>query len=103
MVSPCAFFQGKRYAWDAETQGWILGAFFYGYIITQIPGGYFASKMGGKLLLGYGILGTALFTLLTPIAADLGAVPLIVLRALEGLGEVNFICASLSHFLKISV
>ncbi|KAM6166891.1 sialin isoform 1-T1 [Erethizon dorsatum] len=78
---------GKRYPWDAETQGWILGAFFYGYIITQIPGGYFASKIGGKLLLGYGILGTSLFTLLTPIAANLGAVPLIVLRALEGLGE----------------
>ncbi|XP_004864008.2 sialin isoform X3 [Heterocephalus glaber] len=78
---------GKRYPWDAETQGWILGAFFYGYIITQIPGGYFASKIGGKLLLGYGILATSLFTLLTPIAADLGAVMLIMLRALEGLGE----------------
>uniref|UniRef100_A0A8C2YQL3 Sialin n=2 Tax=Chinchilla lanigera TaxID=34839 RepID=A0A8C2YQL3_CHILA len=78
---------GKRYPWDAETQGWILGAFFYGYIITQIPGGYFASKVGGKLLLGYGILGTSLFTLLTPIASDLGAGALIVLRALEGLGE----------------
>lgn len=78
---------GKRYPWDAETQGWILGAFFYGYIITQIPGGYFASKIGGKLLLGYGILGTSLFTLLTPVTADLGAMALIVLRALEGLGE----------------
>ncbi|XP_023566265.1 sialin [Octodon degus] len=48
---------GKRYAWDAETQGWILGAFFYGYIVTQVPGGYFASRIGGKLLLGYGING----------------------------------------------
>jgi ACS family sodium-dependent inorganic phosphate cotransporter-like MFS transporter 5 len=35
---------GKRYHWDAGTQGWILGSFFYGYIITQIPGGYMASK-----------------------------------------------------------
>ncbi|ELV10819.1 Sialin [Tupaia chinensis] len=78
---------GKRYHWDAETQGWILGSFFYGYILTQIPGGYIASKVGGKLLLGFGILGTAVLTLFTPVAADLGAVPLIVLRALEGLGE----------------
>uniref|UniRef100_A0A8C0N542 Major facilitator superfamily (MFS) profile domain-containing protein n=1 Tax=Canis lupus familiaris TaxID=9615 RepID=A0A8C0N542_CANLF len=39
---------GKRYQWDAETQGWILGSFFYGYIITQIPGGYIASKVGGE-------------------------------------------------------
>ncbi|KAG3289800.1 SLC17A5-like, partial [Ictidomys tridecemlineatus] len=78
---------GKRYQWDAETQGWILGSFFYGYIITQIPGGYVASKIGGKLLLGFGILGTSVFTLFTPIAADLGVAALIVLRALEGLGE----------------
>uniref|UniRef100_A0A8C9D8I4 Sialin n=1 Tax=Panthera leo TaxID=9689 RepID=A0A8C9D8I4_PANLE len=78
---------GKRYQWDAETQGWILGSFFYGYIITQIPGGYIASKVGGKLLLGFGILGTAIFTLFTPVAADFGVGALIVLRALEGLGE----------------
>ncbi|OBS57466.1 hypothetical protein A6R68_11411, partial [Neotoma lepida] len=78
---------GKKYQWDAETQGWILGSFFYGYIITQIPGGYIASRIGGKLLLGFGILGTAVFTLFTPMAADLGVVALIVLRALEGLGE----------------
>lgn len=78
---------GKKYQWDAETQGWILGSFFYGYIVTQIPGGYMASRIGGKLLLGLGILGTAVFTLFTPLAADLGVVALIVLRALEGLGE----------------
>nr|XP_004660547.2 sialin isoform X2 [Jaculus jaculus] len=78
---------GRRYQWDAETQGWILGSFFYGYIITQIPGGYIANKVGGKLLLGFGVLGTAIFTLFTPIAADLGAIALIVLRAVEGLGE----------------
>nr|KAF6363634.1 solute carrier family 17 member 5 [Pipistrellus kuhlii] len=52
-----------------------------------IPGGYVASKVGGKLLLGFGILGTAVFTLFTPIAADIGVGALIVLRALEGLGE----------------
>ncbi|KAF4025043.1 hypothetical protein G4228_017044 [Cervus hanglu yarkandensis] len=78
---------GKKYQWDAETQGWILGSFFYGYIITQIPGGYVASKSGGKLLLGFGILGTAVFTLFTPLAADFGVGALVALRALEGLGE----------------
>ncbi|XP_068137593.1 sialin [Hyperolius riggenbachi] len=78
---------GRKYDWDSDTQGWILGAFFYGYILTQIPGGYLAGKIGGKLLLGFGILCTAVFTLLTPLAADLGAGYLIAVRALEGLGE----------------
>lgn len=50
-----------------------------------------ASRIGGKLLLGLGILGTAVFTLFTPLAADLGVVALIVLRALEGLGEVKLL------------
>lgn len=79
---------GEKYSWDADTQGWILGSFFYGYIITQIPGGYLASKIGGKLLLGFGIFGTSVFTLLTPLAANLGVGYLIAVRALEGLGEV---------------
>uniref|UniRef100_A0A3B3RGQ7 Sialin n=1 Tax=Paramormyrops kingsleyae TaxID=1676925 RepID=A0A3B3RGQ7_9TELE len=75
------------YDWDSETQGWILGSFFYGYILTQIPGGYLARKYGAKWLLGLGILGTVLFTLLTPLAADLGAGYLIAVRVLEGIGE----------------
>ncbi|KAM3851902.1 sialin isoform 4-T4 [Vipera latastei] len=78
---------GKSYPWDAEMQGWILGSFFYGYIITQVPGGYLARQFGAKLLLGFGILGTAVFTLFTPLAADLGAGFLIAVRVLEGLGE----------------
>ncbi|XP_072534238.1 sialin [Salminus brasiliensis] len=75
------------YDWDSETQGWILGSFFYGYIFTQIPGGYLARKYGAKWLLGVGILGTVIFTLLTPVAADLGAGYLIAVRVLEGIGE----------------
>uniref|UniRef100_A0ACB8GDG3 Uncharacterized protein n=1 Tax=Sphaerodactylus townsendi TaxID=933632 RepID=A0ACB8GDG3_9SAUR len=78
---------GKKYNWNADTQGWILGSFFYGYIITQIPGGYLARRVGGKLLMGFGVLGTAIFTLFTPLAADLGVGYLIAVRALEGVGE----------------
>ncbi|KAF3708010.1 Sialin Membrane glycoprotein SP55 [Channa argus] len=75
------------YNWSSETQGWILGSFFYGYILTQIPGGYLAGRFGPKWLMGFGILGTVVFTLLTPLAADLGAGYLIAVRALEGVGE----------------
>ncbi|TWW78379.1 sialin isoform X1 [Takifugu rubripes] len=77
----------SMYDWDSETQGWILGAFFYGYILTQIPGGYLASRCGPKWLLGLGVLGTVLFTLLTPLAANLGANYLFAVRVFEGIGE----------------
>ncbi|KAK0146018.1 Sialin [Merluccius polli] len=75
------------YNWDSETQGWILGSFFYGYIFTQVLGGYLASRYGAKWLMGLGILGTVVFTLLTPVAADLGPGYLIAVRILEGIGE----------------
>lgn len=75
------------YDWDSETQGWILGSFFYGYIITQIPGGYLAGRLGPKWLLGFGVLGTVIFTLLTPVAADWGSGYLIAVRVIEGIGE----------------
>uniref|UniRef100_A0A4W3HER2 Sialin n=1 Tax=Callorhinchus milii TaxID=7868 RepID=A0A4W3HER2_CALMI len=77
----------EMYNWDSETQGIILSAFFYGYLFTQIPGGYLAGRFGGKVLLGYGILSAGIFTLFTPIAAKLGVPYLIAVRAIEGLGE----------------
>lgn len=87
-VCVCAVSQASVYDWDSETQGWILGSFFYGYILTQVPGGYLARRYGAKWLLGLGILGTVIFTLLTPLAADMGAGYLIAVRILEGIGEV---------------
>ena len=31
--------------------------FFYGYVLTQVPGGRLAEKVGGKWLFGGGVLG----------------------------------------------
>lgn len=69
-----------------------MSAFFYGYIITQVPGGWLANRYGGKKVLGYGIFITALFTGLTPIAARTHVVFLIAVRILAGFGEVCCIC-----------
>ncbi|CAB1321051.1 unnamed protein product [Coregonus sp. 'balchen'] len=76
-----------QYSWDSQTQGLLLGAFFFGYLVTQIPGGYLAGHFGGSIFLGGGVLGTAALTLLTPLAAQLGPYWLFGLRALEGFGE----------------
>ena len=42
---------GGQFDWDSETQGYILGGFFYGYMATQILGGFLADKFGARLLL----------------------------------------------------
>lgn len=76
------------FEWDEYTQGLILSSFFWGYVITHLPGGMLAEKFGGKYVLGLGILSTAIFTLLTPLAATYGGANwLIAVRFLEGLGE----------------
>ncbi|XP_034610165.1 probable small intestine urate exporter isoform X3 [Trachemys scripta elegans] len=75
------------YDWSAKTQGVILSAFFYGYLFTQLLGGYWSGMFGGKLVLGYGLLSTSALTLLVPLAASLGAPYLIGLQALLGMAE----------------
>lgn len=46
-----------------------------------------AETLGGKLVYGIGVFLTALFTLLTPIAAKRSLPALVLVRILEGLGE----------------
>ncbi|CAH0397954.1 unnamed protein product [Chilo suppressalis] len=74
--------------WSEATQGLILGSFYYGYILTHIPGGMLAEKFGGKWVLGLGLLSTAICTIITPITVKMGGAPaLFVLRVIEGFGE----------------
>lgn len=79
--------QEMRFAWDEETQGIILGAFYAGYLVTQIPGGYLSERFGGKYTFGLGILSTAILTLLSPFVIQNNPWPFIVLRFAEGVGE----------------
>ena len=69
----------------------MLSAFFYGYLVTQIPGGLLAQRVGGKWVFGVGVVMTAILTTLTPFAAGTSVWLLVALRVLEGLSEVSFI------------
>ena len=84
--------QYPDFTWERQTQGVILGSFFYGYIFTQIPGGWLATKFGGKRIFLIGIGATSVLTILTPILTRVGTGFLISTRILEGLFEVSFIC-----------
>ena len=77
--------------------GLILGSFFYGYILTQLPGGWLGARFGAKNLFGFGVLTTSVLTMLTPLAARHSVGTLIAVRILEGLGEVKEICLGVSE------
>uniref|UniRef100_A0A8B9DZR4 Solute carrier family 17 member 4 n=1 Tax=Anser cygnoides TaxID=8845 RepID=A0A8B9DZR4_ANSCY len=72
--------QAPVYNWSAETQGIVLSSFFYGYGLTQALGGYGAGLLGGKLVLGSGLLLSSALTLLVPRAAELGVGVLVGLQ-----------------------
>ncbi|XP_026470914.1 sialin-like [Ctenocephalides felis] len=83
-----------EFDWDKQTTGILLSAFFYGYIISQLPAGWLAIKFGGHRVFAIGILVTAIFTLVTPAIAKYNIYLLIAVRILEGIFEgVTFPCA----------
>ncbi|GIY54669.1 hypothetical protein CDAR_47061 [Caerostris darwini] len=79
---------GREFVWSREMRV-VLGAFYYGYCFSQIPGGRLAEVYSGKWVFGISTLIVAILTLLTPLAARLGVEYLIAIRALEGLAQVS--------------
>ncbi|CAG0913241.1 unnamed protein product [Notodromas monacha] len=76
-----------EFDWDEVTQGLILGSFFWGYMITQIPGGILVKRYGSKWVLGIGCLLAAVVSVLTPTAARHSVFMLMAARVCEGLAE----------------
>ena len=78
---------GGTFNWTTTQQANILAAHFYGYVITQLPAGYLASKYGGKNIMGYSVLIKSFLSILNPPFAYLGVPWLITLRVIEGMFE----------------
>ncbi|KAI5675025.1 hypothetical protein M9H77_05975 [Catharanthus roseus] len=77
----------SEFHWSPTTVGLIQSSFFWGYLLTQIAGGMWADTVGGKRVLGFGVIWWSLATAFTPVAAKLGLPFLLVTRAVMGIGE----------------
>ncbi len=64
-----------------------LCSFCRGYLLTQVLGGVWADKFGGKRVLSFGVAWWSMATALTPLAASLGLPVLLVMRMFMGIGE----------------
>ena len=80
----------KEFDWDSKEQGWVMGAFFWGYLSTQMIGGLMARIIGGGRLCGIAVLVCGLVSLLTPMLAYYGTIPLVITRGLIGVFQVTF-------------
>lgn len=77
----------QEFGWTASQRGLISSAFFWGYALTQVPGGMLANKFHGKYVLGMGVALWSLGTALAPATAPVSLVLLCLTRLLVGLGE----------------
>ena len=67
-------------------EGDLLSAFYWGYMVSQIPGGYLASSFGAKRVLGSAVLVWGLSTMVTGFVGT--SIPvLFCLRAFVGVAE----------------
>src|SRR6478735_7020432 len=78
---------------SASQLGFLLSAFYYGYVLCMAPAGWLAERYGAHRVLATGLIVWSLATLGTGLAHGFAA--LLILRILLGVGEsVSFPCAS---------
>lgn len=76
--------EDTRFDWDEGQQSMMLGAFYCGYILTELPGGRLAEIFGARRVFGYAMLITSVLTLLTPTIAKIDWMAVVALRAVIG-------------------
>lgn len=65
-------------------QNTILGSFYLGYVLTELPGGRLAEMIGGYRVFGHSMLWASILTLITPFAAFIDYKAIVMVRALLG-------------------
>ncbi|XP_071103115.1 uncharacterized transporter slc-17.2-like [Haliotis cracherodii] len=61
--------EGGEFLWSKQIQGLLLGAMFWGYMAAQIPSGWLSQRYGARMVVGIGVGGASVVTLLSPLAA----------------------------------
>jgi MFS transporter, ACS family, solute carrier family 17 (sodium-dependent inorganic phosphate cotransporter), other len=84
----------EQFGWSQATKGFVLSSFFIGYMLFMIVGGWLATRVGGRRVLGLSVLAWSLFTLVTPYAALTSLPVLIAARIGMGIGEAPLFPAS---------
>lgn len=76
--------EDNKFYWDKYAQNDILGSFFWGYILTELPGGRLAEVIGARKVFGGGMLVASILTLLVPVACHINVITVAILRGVLG-------------------
>lgn len=75
-----------QFGWSSSVAGLVQSSFFWGYALSQLPGGWLSKIFGGRIILQFGVLAWSIATALVPLVA--GFMPgLVFSRILVGIGE----------------
>ena len=77
----------REFQWSKGFQGALLSSFFYGYIMTQIVGGWCSDRWGGKVVFLIGMVTLTSTSLLIPPLARLQPSLLLLVRLVQGLAS----------------
>jgi MFS family permease len=66
-----------------------LGAYYYGYIVTNVNAGQLTDWIGARWLIGTAILISGVLNIITPVCAQWSVYALIAVRILSGLVGVR--------------
>lgn len=77
------------FTWSTNMESAIDSSFFWGYLVTQIPGGFLASFFPANQIFGAAIVGSAFCNMFIPLCIYLNPIILICVRIIQGLVEVR--------------
>ena len=97
-ISVASVAMRTQFGWTQTTKGFVLSAFFVGYISFLFVGGWLATRFGGKRVLAVAVFAWSLCTLLTPLAASESLSLLIAVRIAMGIGEAAIFPATYELF-----
>lgn len=76
---------GGRFEWTSTQESWILCGFYCGYLVSHLPGGWLADKLGARHVLGLCILSSSIVTFFYPLGIKTNSLAMAVtLRILVG-------------------
>ena len=72
-----------EFHWSPETIGNVDASYFWGYILTQVPGGFLASHIPANRLFGIAIFLSSCLNLLLPTLTNIDPLCVIIVRVLQ--------------------
>ncbi|KAG7209306.1 hypothetical protein KM043_015417 [Ampulex compressa] len=74
------------FTWSVQLQGVILSSYFWGYMISLLPGGRMAELLSAQWVMNVSVLLNSVASMLSPVAAEAHYSLMILMRFIQGLG-----------------